>query len=172
MYTVDKYRSTFFRTTSSTYRLQIAGMLKKQLRSNQRGFANIQKVPLHLIFFCFITVMRFYASVAAKKEKKITVDKEAQHPNIVMYVCKWSLSVSSEDVDGCLVETSHSQRSSSILHYKNSSCTVYLKQSSPRKLFLCVMRSGGGGASSCSRSFGFTLTPFFFFLFVFFSLGL
>lgn len=73
MYTVDKYRSTFFRTTSSTYRdcrnAQKTKNQKKQLRSSQRGFANIQKVPLHLMFFCFITVMSFCASVAVKKRK-------------------------------------------------------------------------------------------------------
>lgn len=140
MYTVDKYRSTFFRTTSSTYRLQIAGVQKKQLRSNQRGFANIQKVPLHLIFFCFITVMGFCASVAAKKKHHCRQGgTTSQHCHVS--VCKWSLGVSCEDVMGFLVETSHSYPSISILHLKKkkkSSCNVYLKQSSPRKLFVCV----------------------------------
>lgn len=89
MYTVDKYRSTFFRTTSSTLQTIDCRNAEKAAPVKPKGFANIQKVPLHLIFFCFITVMRFCASAAAKKTKQnkkgnITVDREAQHLNIVM----------------------------------------------------------------------------------------
>lgn len=165
MYTVDKYRSTFLRTTSSTYRLQTAGALKKQLRLNQRGFANIQKVPLHLIFFCFITVMRVLRLCSCEKKGKITVDKEARHLNTVMYVCNWSLS--SEDVvDDLLRHHILIARALSSMKFKKKKIPskVYLEQSSPRKLFFNVYMEGGGrGASSCSRSFGFHFDTIFFF---------
>lgn len=79
--------------------------------------------------------MRFCASVAAKNKHHCRQGgTTSQHCHVS--VCKWSLSVSSKDVMGVLVETSHSYRSISILHFKKtSSCNVYLKQSSPRKLF-------------------------------------
>lgn len=73
MYTVDKYRSTFFRTTSSTYRdcrnAQKTKNQKKQLRSSQRGFANIQKVPLHLMFFLLYYSHEFLRLRGCEKRK-------------------------------------------------------------------------------------------------------
>lgn len=76
---------------------------------------------------------------SCKKKKKITVDREAQHLNIIMCLCVSGCKASGWN--GCFVETSHSYHSSSILHWE----IFHVKRSFPRKLFFLCEEAGVWG---------------------------
>lgn len=57
---------------------------KKHLRSNQRGFANIQKVPLHLLLYYSHEILHLWS---CKKKKKKSLETGRHNISTLLCVC-------------------------------------------------------------------------------------